>query len=123
MITTIENINTDTKKIILSIANSIKRADPEKIILFGSYAKNNNTTTDSDLDILVVTNSDYFPKNYSEKMDVFLPIAKLIRDYRKNIPIDLLVYTKPMFDRFLNYDSLMAREIKDNGIILYEKNN
>lgn len=119
---TIENIKSDQKQIIQRITNRIMTADPEKIILFGSHAKNKNTDS-SDLDILVVTNSDYFPENYEGKMDVFLPIAKLIREYRKNIPIDLLVYTKPMYERFLDYDSLMARDIKNSGILLYEKNN
>lgn len=122
MTSAIDYIQNDVKNTINNITTLLKSVEPEKIILFGSYAKENQTHY-SDLDILVVTNSDFMPKNYSERMSVVLPITKLIREYRKNIPIDLLVYTKPMYSQFLSYDSLMAKEIKNHGIILYEKNN
>ena len=115
-------INQDTKNRINDITNSLKSIDPNKIILFGSVAKQNESN-DSDLDIMVVTNSDFFPSNYSEKMDVFLTVAKTIREHRKKFPVDLIVYTKPMYKEFMNSNSLMAREILNHGIVLYEKNN
>ena len=48
------NINNTIEK----ITNSLKSIEPEKIILFGSYAKQKQTR-DSDLDILVVTDSNF----------------------------------------------------------------
>jgi len=46
------------KEIVSKIAEN---NNPEKIILYGSYAKGNGTE-DSDLDIIVIKNTD-FPKH------------------------------------------------------------
>jgi len=42
--------------------------NPFKKNLFGSYAYG-NPSKNSDIDLLVVTNNNHYPKNYKEKMD------------------------------------------------------
>ena len=53
------------------IIEKLKPTDPEKIILFGSYAYG-EPSTGSDLDILVVTGDDVIPSSFSEK-SLYLP--------------------------------------------------
>jgi len=117
----IKNKNIDNK-IINEIKNRIQRSvSPDKIILFGSHAQN-DALENSDVDLLVVTDDDQYPQNYKDKMDIYLKVAKKINDFQKKIPIDLIVYTRPMFEEFLNVNSQFAKEIMQKGIVLYEKN-
>lgn len=117
----IENRKIDNK-IISEIRDRIKKAvSPDKIILFGSYAQK-NALENSDIDLLVVTDDDKYPQNYKDKMDIYLKVAKQINDIQKKIPIDLIVYTKPMFEKFIGFKSQFAKEIMQKGIVLYEKN-
>ena len=99
------------KKIII---NSLKPLDLKKVILFGSYAYG-NPTKDSDIDLLIVTNDDFIPQNFAEKMSLKLKIANEIDSIREEIPVDLLVYTKPMFEKFVELNSMFAREILSKG--------
>jgi predicted nucleotidyltransferase len=96
--------------------------DPEKIILFGSFAKG-DAHKDSDLDILVVTSDDILPQTFSEKSKIYLKVAKAISDIKKEFPVDLIVHTKPMHRKFIEMDSLFARELITKGKVLYEKGN
>ena len=89
------NIETIKKEIV----DRLKPVKPHKIILFGSYAYG-KPNEESDIDIYVVTNDDFIPKNYDEKMNVYLNVARRIRDIRKYIYIDLIVHTKKMYENF-----------------------
>lgn len=104
------------------IVEKLKTTNPEKIILFGSYAYG-EPSEESDLDILVVTNDETIPISFSEKSKVYLRISKSISEIKKEIPVDLIVHTKPMHQKFIEMDSLFARDIYTRGKILYEKNN
>jgi len=108
------------KKIKNDLVQRLKSASPQKIILFGSLAQD-NFQKNSDIDLLVVTDSDKYPKNYKDKMDIYLEVAKKIDDYQKKYPIDLVVHTKPMFKKFIELNSQFAKEITEKGQILYEK--
>lgn len=109
-------------KYIPLITEKLKKTNPEKIILFGSYAYGENTI-DSDLDILVVTSDNLIPSSFSEKSKIYLKISRAISDIKKEFPIDLIVHTKAMHAKFIETNSLFAREILTNGKILYEKDN
>jgi predicted nucleotidyltransferase len=104
------------------IIEKLKETKPEKIILFGSYAYG-DPADDSDLDILVVTGDDIMPSNFAEKSMIYLRISKAISDIKKEFPVDLIVHTKPMHKRFVENDSLFARELMEKGKVLYEKSN
>lgn len=108
-----------TNNYIEQIIEKLKPLNPHKVILFGSYAEGINTK-DSDIDLLVVTNDDFIPQNFREKLNIKLKIACEIEELRRKVPIDLLVYTKPMFAKFLALDSMFCREILNKGIVIYE---
>ena len=104
------------------IVEKLIQTQPEKIILFGSYA-NGEPTADSDLDILVVTGDNTIPKSFSEKSEIYLRISNAISDIKKVFPVDLIVHTKAMHQKFIELNSLFARELLKNGKVLYERNN
>ena len=104
------------------LVEKLKEAGPEKIILFGSYAYG-KPSTDSDLDILVVTTDETIPSSYSEKSRIYLSFSRTISDIKKEVPVDLIVHTKAMHQLFIETDSLFAQEILTKGKVLYEKNN
>lgn len=104
---------------IPEIIERLRGINPVKVILFGSHAQGKESA-ESDLDLLVVTNHDETPKTYREKQQVYLQVARLLRDIRGKVPMDLIVHTRPMHDRFVEMDSLFARELLQKGITLYE---
>ena len=99
----------------------MKELNPYLIMLFGSYAWG-TPHKDSDIDLLVVTNDDFMPENYDEKLKLSLKVKRQIYEINKQVAIDLIVYTKPMYQRFIELQSSFSREILSKGIILYESN-
>ena len=91
-------------------------------LLFGSYA-NGIPQEDSDIDLLVVTKDMYMPKTFQEKIELYLKVKRHISGINKYVPIDLLVYTLPMYQKFKELDSSFSREIFSKGKIIYETNN
>lgn len=93
-----------------------------KVILFGSYAKGNQSVN-SDIDLLVVTNDDFVFESFADKMKAKLEISKALSSLRKFADIDLIVHTKPMYEQFIKLDSGFKREILNSGTVIYEANN
>jgi predicted nucleotidyltransferase len=97
------------EEIVRRIVDNYK---PEKIILFGSYAYG-IPTKDSDLDLLVVKDTD-------------LPRHKRAREIRKHlwgiceIPKDIIVYTPKEIDEWREVDQAFVTEVVKKGKILYE---
>ncbi len=112
------------KREIDSILDEIKdRLIPdgiEKLILFGSYA-HGLPTEESDIDLLVVTSDQNIPSSFAEKSKIYLRIARKIDAIRRRFPVDLMVHTHPMHQKFLDLDSMFCREIMKNGKVIYEK--
>ena len=96
------------------IIKALKPIDPYRVILFGSYAWG-EPSRDSDIDLYIITKDDYFPKNFHEKMDLKLKVAYAIDSIRNDYPVDLIVHTKPMAERFIELDSSFARELIQRG--------
>lgn len=109
-------------KYIQEIINKLKTINPYLIILFGSYAYG-TPTEDSDIDILVVTQDNFMPKTFTERLEYRLSIKKIIRETAKKVPIDLLIYSRPMFLKFKELNSSFSKEILTKGKKLYENNN
>ena len=109
--------NIDT--IIINITEALKDKGVEKIILFGSYAYG-KPTEDSDLDIIVVTTDNFMPTTNREKMELHHKYNHLINKFRRVIPIDMLVYTRLMYEKLLESGSLFTKEINQKGKVLYE---
>jgi uncharacterized protein len=110
------------EKYIPLLVERIITASPERIILFGSYAYG-EPTEDSDIDILIVTSDSGMPADYTEKSIIYLRIAHTISDIQKQFPVDLIVHTRAMHEKFINNNSQFSRELQLNGKILYEKDN
>jgi predicted nucleotidyltransferase len=107
------NIEEIKKEIVKTLAP----LDPERIILFGSYA-NGTANEDSDIDLYVVTKDDYIPKNFKENSNLYLSISKKLRDLRAKVAIDLIVHTKSMSEKFIKINSSFSQEILSKGKIL-----
>ncbi|WP_227806830.1 hypothetical protein [Sedimentisphaera cyanobacteriorum] len=70
------------------------------------------------MDLYVVTKDDYIPQNWDEKNEIYLKVARKIRDIRKSVPIDLIVHTKRMHGRFIEIGSSFSKELLDRGVRL-----
>lgn len=108
--------------IIAQIGLSLRSLNVNKVILFGSYAKGTQSD-DSDIDLLVVTNDNFVFESFSQKMESKLIIANALYPLRKFADIDLIVHTKPMFEKFLQLDSSFKKDIISHGSVIYEANN
>jgi len=98
---------------ISEIVNKISSGyNPEKIILFGSYA-NGNPNEDSDLDLFVIKETD-------------LPRPQRTAQVRKMIygsmnPIDLIVYTPKEIDESKENKFGFVYEVLNTEKTLYER--
>lgn len=111
------NAMADIEKIKKEIIERLKPLDPERVILFGSYAAG-IPNEESDVDLYVVTRDDYMPKSWREKNEIYLKISRELRSLRNEVPIDLIVHTKKMNSKFIELNSHFSREIISNGITL-----
>ena len=114
-----EQVAKDKNSYLSLIITRLKNIGIHKIILFGSLASG-DVHTDSDVDLIVVTNDDHMPNSYKEKSAVYLKVSSALTDITRKIPIDLVVYTKPMYTKFNELGSLFSKEISQKGIVLYE---
>ena len=110
--------NTD---IISQISNSLQHLNVSKVILFGSYAKGTQSGN-SDIDLLVVTKDDFVFESFAKKMEIKLIVSEALNSLREYADIDLIVHTKPMFEKFLQLNSGFKKEILSSGIVIYEAN-
>ena len=83
---------------------------PERIILFGSYAYG-RPTTDSDVDILVVMPFKGQPVRKA---------LEIINRVDPRFPVDLLVRTPEQIRRRIADNDFFMREIFERGHVLYE---
>jgi len=99
------------------IVERLKPLDPDKVILFGSYAYG-IPNEDSDIDLYVVTKDEFIPQSFREKRNISKSISKAIRDLRAQIAIDLIVHTKSMSDKFKKINSSFSKELLSKGVVL-----
>ena len=99
---------------------ALKDEDVQKIIVFGSVA-NGSVHEDSDLDMLIVMNTDYLPATYEERQEYRIHIQRKVRDVAKRIPIDLLIYTRREYQILTENMNAFMKEIHDFGKVVYEK--
>ena len=102
-----------TKRQIAAAARHIAETfDPEKIILFGSYAYG-KPTRDSDVDLLIVMRKRLpFPKQETE-------IYKSFRPYP--FAMDIVVETPARLRQRVSAGDSFLKHITEHGKILYER--
>jgi len=110
----------DIEELSREIVRRLKPLDPDRIVLFGSYAWG-SPTEESDVDLYVVTGDDYVPANWKERNALYLNVARAVRDLRREVPIDLIVHTRKMSRAFMEEKSMFSRKILAEGRSLYEK--
>jgi uncharacterized protein len=81
---------------------------PNKLILFGSYAKGTNTE-DSDIDLVVISN-DFSGKDYWERINILSDAI-----YEIFAPIEATAFTE---EEWMDGKSIIA-DIAQNGEVIY----
>jgi predicted nucleotidyltransferase len=91
----------------------VSSVDPERIVLFGSYAYG-QPKKNSDLDILVIMNSK-LPR-YKRSVPIYNALAGLL------IPKDIVVYAPEEIEEWEDVPQAFISTIIKNGKVIYEKN-
>ena len=107
----------DIDKLKPIIVKKLKPLNPNKIIIFGSYA-NGIPNEDSDIDLYIVTNDDFIPQNWKEKSQITHKVLSLLRDIVREYPTDVLVHTKKMHEKFIKLNSSFSKEIMQKGKVI-----
>jgi len=90
----------------------IKKYDPDKIIIFGSYVRG-EIDEYSDLDIIIIK------KTESRFIERLIDVTKLI-DYSLG-KIDLFVYTPAEFQKMIELENPFINNVLKEGKVIYEK--
>jgi predicted nucleotidyltransferase len=106
-----------TESVIQQLVDRIKQFDPEKIILFGSYAygiPNEN----SDVDLFVIKKVKLI-----DIRELRISIRSHLRDiiYNQSIPVDLLLDSQEHINERIELGDSLYREIMSKGRTIYEK--
>ncbi len=106
-----------TQSTIQQLVDRIKQFDPEKIILFGSYAYGTQSEN-SDVDLFVIKNIDM--------QDIRQTRIEMRRDlfdiiWENKIELDLLVDNEDHINHRINIGDKFYEELTTKGIILYAK--
>jgi uncharacterized protein len=96
--------------ITLKIASKF---NPEKIILFGSYAQG-SADKNSDIDLLIIQDTEL--PSYKRGNDIRLSLIGT------KMPIDILVYTRNEFEREKNDKYSFLSSALKTSKVLYERN-
>ncbi len=86
--------------------------DPEKIIIFGSYARG-EIDRDSDLDLLIVMHVEGSLRQKANEIDLMLA--------DRTLPLDLIVVTPEQFARQKDVIGTIVREAVKDGKVVYER--
>ncbi len=85
---------------------------PEKVVLFGSYAYG-TPTPDSDVDLLVVMETS------APSVERYVAVSRLLRP--RPFPVDIIVKTPAELQDALDSGDFFMREIVSRGMVLYER--
>lgn len=106
-----------TQSIQNELLKSLLPINPEKVILFGSYAYG-TPNIDSDIDLYIVIKDDFIPKTYAENIEIKKKVYLALNNFRKKYASDILVHTLPVHKKFIEMGSSFSKEIMQKGIAL-----
>ena len=101
----------DIEALKKEIVERLKPLNPEKIILFGSYAYG-NPSEDSDLDVCVVQ------KDYDKKYNEKIKIREALKDIK--ISKDILNPKLDEYEFYKNENGSVYKDISEKGMVLWE---
>jgi predicted nucleotidyltransferase len=96
------------------IRDSLAPLHPARVIVFGSYARG-AADRDSDIDLIVVLDSDVVPRTYQERRKNRLTVRRALDALNRVYALDVLVYTAPEWKRFQDSGSAFAKEALSQG--------
>ena len=105
---------------IRDIISRLLSLDPYRIVLFGSYALGTEDS-ESDIDLLVILDSEAVAQTYEERMEKRLMVRDSIQEINRRVPIDLVVYTRGEYEFLQEHGTSFLKEIQSSGRTLYEK--
>jgi len=107
--------NKKLSKLILEVVDRIKKEyEPEKIILYGSYAYG-KPTEDSDIDLFIIKETD------KRRVDRFVEVSRLIYEPGRRISVSPMVYTPKEVEERLALGDDFVEEILNKGEVLYAR--
>ena len=107
---------TEVEEYIKFLATKIvEKINPEKIILFGSYA-NGTSNLNSDIDILVILKDSTLPR-HKRTGNLYVEM----KDYYTNYSLDFVVYTEAEVNKWANVSLAFITSTIKKGKILYER--
>lgn len=110
----VRRVNRVTEALLQEMVQRIVQAvDPERIILFGSYASG-HPHAESDLDLLVIMPSDR--PRWQRPLPIYNALRGLI------IPKDVVVYTPEEVEEWSEVPQAFVTTAIRKGRVLYEKN-
>lgn len=105
--------NKEIRRVINQITETIKKEyQPEKIILFGSYAYGKPSPS-SDLDLFIIKETN------KERRERFVEVKKLVYDPKRTVVFSPLVYTPTEVEERLSLGDDFVNEILEKGEVLY----
>ncbi len=97
---------------IKSLANTIiQKFNPDKIILFGSYA-NGSPASESDVDLLVIVETNKSTWKLSSEIALALD---------HSFPLDIIVKTPEQIENRLQNGDFFIEDIFNHGKVIYER--
>ena len=90
----------------------VSLASPEQIILFGSYARGDNTDK-SDIDLLILK------KGLERGRDIIGSIYMAFYENKINVPVDLLAIDYNRYIELNNEIGYVYKTIKEQGKVIY----
>lgn len=109
---TVDGKNNLEKKLNEVVKKVVENFQPEKIILFGSYAWG-KPTRESDFDLLVIKESKQTP------LEMMREINRII--FKREVAIDVLAYTKEQVEKRQALGDPFLKRILTLGRVLYAK--
>jgi len=88
----------------------VKKYQPEKILLFGSYA-HGTPNLDSDADLLVIMDT---------KQSTLDLAAEISMSFKHTFPVDIIVRTPQEIAKRIAHGDFFIQDIMENGKVLYE---
>lgn len=95
-----------------AVRRIVSEFNPEKIILFGSYAYG-KPTPDSDIDLMIVMETKERPHKRA------VALRKILKNL--GIPKDIIVKTPDEFKRFRDIIGTVAYPVAHRGMVLCER--